>query len=236
MKTPSQATAGADPRVAAALARNDAYLHDFVEAHGICPWAKHCRETGRLLRQVLLAPGGLPGTPAWDEAVALADAAVLRAEQVPEQELEVGLVIFAAACDSLGVGSAAAERWGSFCSAVRAATERRHGEAEPPFFCVPFHPDFPEDLATPARAVRFMRRSPDPTLQLVRRKLLREIRGRTTDTLVVDPSRLSFEELQALAPPESISDRIARSDLETVKALGVEEARLILERARKLGR
>ena len=236
MTTGSAAAPTNDPRVAAALARNDAYLHDFVEAHNLCPWARYCRETGHLHRRVVLVAGGLQATPAWSAAVAAADAAVLEAESAPPASLEVGLLIFPALDEALSTGAAAAERWTAFCGAVRAATEARHGKREPPFFCVPFHPDFPEDLATPARAVRFMRRSPDPTLQLVRRSLLREIRGRTPDTLVVDPTKLSDAELQALQVPESVSDRIARVDLETVKSLGVEEARLILDAARRLGR
>ncbi len=234
MTTASEAAPTADPRTTAALARNDAYLHDFVEALNLCPWARYCRETGHLHRQVVLTAGGVQGTVAWDEAVRAAEAAVLAAESVPAASLEVGLLIFPALDEALATGAAAAERWTAFCGAVRAATEARHGKREPPFFCVPFHPDFPEDLATPARAVRFMRKSPDPTLQLVRRALLREIRGRTPDTLVVDPAKLTDEELQKLQVPESVSDRIARVDLETVKSFGVEEARLILAGTRGL--
>ena len=236
MTTGPAAAPTVDPRATAALARNDAYLHNFVEGHNLCPWARHCREGGRLHRQVVLVTGGLQSTPAWDAAVAAADAAVLAAERVRAPDLEVGLLIFPALVEGLSAGRAAAERWTAFCGAVRAATEARHAATEPPFFCVPFHPDFPEDLATPARAVRFMRKSPDPTLQLVRRALLREIRGRTPDTLVVDPTKLSDEELQRLHVPESISDRIARVGLETIKGLGVEEARIILEGARRMGR
>ena len=38
---------------AGALARNDRYLREFVEALELCPFARKCRESGRLARRVL---------------------------------------------------------------------------------------------------------------------------------------------------------------------------------------
>ena len=36
-----------------ALARNDRYLREFVEALRMCPYAQACRESGKLQRRVL---------------------------------------------------------------------------------------------------------------------------------------------------------------------------------------
>ena len=219
--------------MAAALARSDRYLREFVEAWNLCPWARFCREAGKLHRKVLLVQGGEPGSAAFQAAALEVDAAIAAVEALPQGTVEVGLLILPALEPSLTLGTEGALRFERLCNAVRAATDARHTQREPPFFCVPFHPDFPEDLATPARAVRFIRRSPDPTLQLVRRSLLREVRGRTPDTLVVDPSKLTNEQLAALEVPESVSDRIARTDLETLKHEGVERARALLEGFRR---
>ena len=81
--------------------------------------------------------------------------------------------------------------------------------------------------------MRFLRRSPDPTLQLVRRSLLREVRGRSPDTLVVDPAKLTDAELARLEVPESVSDRIARGGLETLRREGAEKARAMLDELRR---
>ena len=57
-----------DPRIAAALARNERYVREFVEAFNLCPYARRCRETGKLQRVVLLNPGGAAGTPEFHAA------------------------------------------------------------------------------------------------------------------------------------------------------------------------
>ena len=223
----------ADPRVATALLRNDRYLREFVEAWNLCPWARFCREGGKLHRRVLLAAGGAPGSPEFLSAAHEVDAAIAAVEALPPDSVEVGLLILPALAPALALGPEGSLRFEQLCTAVRAATDARHAQREPPFFCVPFHPDFPEDLATPARAVRFLRRSPDPTLQLVRRSLLREVRGRSPDTLVVDPAKLTDAELARLEVPESVSDRIARGGLETLRREGAEKARAMLDELRR---
>ena len=45
------------------------------------------------------------------------------------------------------------------------------------FYCVAFHPALPMDLSDANRAVSFLRRSPDPTLQLVRIATLDRVRS-----------------------------------------------------------
>ena len=191
MTTTTEAVEGA------ALARSDRYLHEFVEALHLCPYAKRCRESGKLHRRVLLRA---------EEALE----AVRAIEALPEDSVEVALLIFPnAAAD--GIESARA--FEAFCVALREQMSSAHGGA-PPFYCVAFHPDLPRDLEGAHRAVQFIRRSPDPTIQLVRAAVLRAVRGDGDGgTRLLDPSSLSLEQLMAISSPLSLADRIAEANL-----------------------
>ena len=187
----------------AALARNARYLREFVEAFSLCPYAKRCRESGKLHRRVLLESA---------EAVS----AIAEIEALPPAAVEVALLIF----PRFDGGVRAFE---TFRGEVLEQMARAHAGQEPPFFCVAFHPELPMDLADPHRAVHFTRRSPDPTLQLVRVSVLREIRGdRTGGSTFVDASRLTAAELMGLEAPVSVSDRIAEANLESLRRAGPE--------------
>lgn len=209
-------TASVD-RTTAALARNDRYVREFVEALNLCPYARRCRETGKLHRRVL-----------GSRAEALP--AIAELEALPPESVEVALLIFPEA----EVGSLEAARaFEAFCAEVREAMARAHAplpDAEPPFFCVAFHPDLALDTADANRAVHFIRRSPDPTLQLVRASVLRAVRGtRTGGSTFVDASRLTLEQLMAVAAPLGVSERIAEANFETLRREG--PARLAAELA-----
>lgn len=139
-----------DPWEREALARNDRYLLEFIEALGICPFAKTCREGGKLHRVVSdLEQPDLGAVVAQVQAV----------EALPEDSVEVALLLY----PKLGLDARAFER---FVADVRRDYERRRS-GPVAFFLVAFHPDSKMDLANPDRAVTFMRRSPDPTIQMV---------------------------------------------------------------------
>ena len=218
---------GDDPRSAAALARNDRYLREFVEAFNLCPYAKRTRETGLLTRVVLLNEGGAPGCPAYENAVtALADA-IERMEHLPTDSIDVGLVIFAALVPALSRGLEGAHAFERLVGEARERMLSRHPNGDTPFYCVPFHPDFAEDLSDEHRAVRFIRRSPDPTVQLVRAKVLRAVRGNGT-TDYVDTAGLNATELMAISVPLPVSDRIGRANLRTLREESPERMRSLL--------
>ena len=222
--------APADPRAAAALARNDRYLLEFVEALSLCPWARRCREMGRLECRVILAAGGEPETPAFEALMDDAMTAVCELAARPPGEVEIGLLLFPALVPALRAGVEGARAFEQVCNAVRAAMQQAFAQ-EPggqPFYCVAFHPELGMDLADANRAVRFIRRSPDPTLQLVRVSVLQAARG--SDPLrYVDASRMTREELMAVQSPETISERIARLNWETLQREGPEKLRALLE-------
>ena len=178
---------------AEALARSDRYLLEFVEALELCPFARKCREAGRLARWVLR--GGRPG-----EATA---AAVSELEAAAEEEVEVALLIYP-------------EFEGDLRSFEEFRDEVRKGLRL--FYCVAFHPDLPIDLSDENRAVSFLRRSPDPTLQLVRVTTLDRVRsGRPAGSIYVDPSKLSYDELRSLQSTQTVSEQIARANLRTLQ-------------------
>ena len=178
---------------AGALARNDRYLREFVEALELCPFARKCRETGRLARRVLR--GERPG-----EATA---AAVRELELTSEEQVEVALLIYPEFAGNV-------HAFEQFRDEVRRSLRL--------FYCVAFHPALPMDLSDANRAVSFLRRSPDPTLQLVRIATLDRVRsGRPAGSVYLDASQLSPDELRKLEPPPSLSDQIAAANLRTLR-------------------
>ena len=133
-----------------ALRRNDRYLLEFIEALNLCPFAKGCRETGKLHREVLDLES-LQAAPVIERVQAV--------EALGDGAVEVALLIF----PRLQVES---RPWERFVSEVRREVEKLRG-GPLAYFMVGFHPDLPQDLTNADRAVTFLRRSPDPTIQLV---------------------------------------------------------------------
>lgn len=218
-----------DPRITAALARNDRYQREFVEAYNLCPYSRRCRETGKLRRVVLLDQGGDPGTAGFDAAVDAIVAAIARLERLPPDTIEVGLVLLPALHPALALGLEGARGFEQLVRTARERMQARHARGAAPFHCVAFHPHFPEDLANEDRAVRFIRRSPDPTLQLVRASLLNRLRhADPSGTHYVDIAGLSAAELMALSAPQSVAARIGRENLRTLNQARPEHLRELL--------
>ena len=96
---------------------------------------------------------------------------------------------------------------------------------------MPFHPDFAEDLPDEHRAVRFIHRSPDPTIQLVRASPLRAARGGGT-TDYVNTSGLRTAELLAIGAPQSASEKIAQANLRTLEEQSPDRLRALLAEIR----
>jgi len=158
----------------AALERNDRYIHQFVEALHLCPYAKRCRESGKLHRRVLFSQ---------DPEEVMAE--VRSVEALPVDSVEVALLIFP---DAPANGLESARDFDEFASDLRNRILDAPG-GDPPFYCVAFHPDLPRDLLDAHRAVQFIRRSPDPTIQLVRASVLKAVRaGDDGGTRLVDPA------------------------------------------------
>lgn len=176
---------------AAALARHERYVREFVEGFNFCPYARRSRETGALQRVVLLEED-------FQAAVNAIAGAIERLERLPAESMDVGFII-------LPMLSQGAREFEMLVRAAREQTEARHGTSATPFYCVAFHPDFAEDLADEHRAVRFLRRSPDPTVQLVRASVLEKVRT-----------------------SGAVSDRIAAANFKTLQSEGIAAMRALL--------
>ena len=77
-----------------------------------------------------------------------------------------------------------------------------------------FHPETPYQLTTPAQAVGFFRRAPDPTLQLVRVAALEQVRGpgNRDGKFMFDFSAEAWAELKKREHRLPTSERIARDN------------------------
>jgi hypothetical protein len=190
----------------AALERNERYIRAFVEALHLCPYAKRCREGGKLHRRVLFTQ---------DPEEVLAE--VRSIEALPPDSVEVALLIFP---DAPATGLESARDFDEFAASLRNRILDAN-EGDPAFYCVAFHPDLPRDLLDAHRAVQFIRRSPDPTIQLVRASVLKAVRGSDDGgTRIVDTSKLTLEELLAISSPLSLADRIAEANLAALQREG----------------
>lgn len=166
----------------------DRYLVEIVEAYGLCPWARSARTGGEV--SVGIVWGARPTTDDWVGAAReLLAMPTTRVAMLVAPELALTPVEL---------------------RAQREQVARRVVEAG----VADFHPDAALDLANPARLVPFVRRSPDPLLQLVPLTILDAVR--TTAA----PPTLSQQALLlggvAYTGSQDIGDRIAVTNHERV--------------------
>ena len=181
------------PKSAAVWRILQRYLVEVVERFELCPWAASARENGEIGFAVAW------GTPSEDDWVALA------AAELERSTVRVAMIV----APELAIEPGELRRMRDRVAA-RIPTA---GVAE-------FHPDAPLDLASPARLVPFLRRSPDPMLQLVPLALLDSVRGAPP---VADRARqAAILTGHAAALRESVSDRIAAANHATVARVHAE--------------
>jgi hypothetical protein len=178
------------------------YQSEVVEACGLCPWAERARVDGKVVERVIL-----DAEPSVDTAVAQIS------ELMHERHVEIALLIFPRV-------HLRRVDFDHFVAQVRTVDARRHPLGEIPFMFAAFHPEAAPDLSTAERLIPFLRRTPDPTIQLVRASAVERVRGRVPQgTQFVDVH--TFE--RAVIPPPSMRDRIASANFATVERMGVAE-------------
>jgi hypothetical protein len=149
-----------DPLVAEALRVNARYVEEVVIGWGLCPWAAQAWRDGAVARRVLP-----------EAAVDQAGVLTFLDEIAVDPSTSIGLLIF----PRVLLDEAA---WGAFAERIRRADRARRPDAAPPFLIAAFHPAPEEtaaDAANPAALVSYLRRAPDPVLQLVRASLLERL-------------------------------------------------------------
>jgi hypothetical protein len=177
-------TAPADAAlVAEALRLNTRYLDEVVLAWGLCPWAERALRDGQVRQHVRLDE-----TPEVDGVLAFID----ELERSPS--IAIGLLIFPRA-------TLASPAFDAFAERVRRADRARRpappDEPPPsPFLLAAFHPGAAETFTTPPQLVSYLRRTPDPTLQLVRASVLARATGTGRD-VSGDVTRANFESVTA---------------------------------------
>ena len=164
------------------------YLVEVVEAHELCPWARSARTGGELGIAILW---GTPAIDQWVDAAAQTLAPAIRVAMIVAPELEIAPAELRAVRDSVAARLPAA------------------GVAD-------FHPAAALDLATPARLVPFLRRSPDPMLQLVPLALLDRVRG--APAIAERAHQAQILGGHAAPPREDVATQIAAANHATVTA------------------
>ena len=152
-----------------ALRVNARYVEEVVIGWGLCPWAARAWNDGQVTPRVFA-----DATPDAARVAAFIDELCVRPDAA------IGLAIFPRVTSTVGA-------WEKFAEQVR--------RSRAAFLTAAFHPDYraPEGLLDAARLVPFIRRTPDPTLQLVRASLLDGLRGQAS----ADVARANFETITA---------------------------------------
>lgn len=185
------------------------YAVEVVERFGFCPWARPARESGKVVLRVIF------GSKTDDFAASLSElSALCERDDAPEIALFIYPLLDV---DRLG--------FEDYVRRLRLRSEARTEPGSPPldaYAMAAFHPHAAVDLGHPDRLVPYVRRSPDPTLQLVRKSALSSIKGLSSGTLFLDVSTLSIEAFRALSAPVAppLRERIAEQNLKTVTELG----------------
>lgn len=186
------------------------YAVEIVEALGFCPYAERCRLEGRT-REVVLPGDALDLEIALDAVRAIAR----------DETIEIGLLLLPRVYDDR-------RALARFVEALRALHQREPGGLV--MAMEGFHPSAEADLASPERVVPFVRRTPDPTIQLVRHAVLDRVRrGTQQGTAFFDPSQMSLDALMSEAEKRPLHERIAATNHGTIARLGVEHVRAILD-------
>jgi hypothetical protein len=193
----------ADPWTREAVRLYRRYQLEIVEACALCPWALRARLDGKVRERVL------PQSDGTDVSAAVAAIH----ELVADAGAEIALLIF----PRIGLGRAEFEQ---FVGRVQDADARAHPLGAIPFVFAAFHPDAAPDLSEAERLVPFLRRTPDPTIQLLRAAAVDRVRAGT-------PQGTQFVDIRLLdadaVAPVPLRERIARTNLATVNRMGVGE-------------
>ncbi len=210
---PADHTAEAWVREATRL--HDRYVVEIVEHFGLCPWATRARLGGRLRVEVALQT---------DDTDARAALAALDRWALDER-MEVGFLLF----PRLALARAEFDR---FTSMIRSEDAARHELGTAPFAMVGFHPEAKPSLDDPERIIPFLRRTPDPCIQVVRIAVLERVRGSVPEgTQFMDVTLL---DAAFTGPVEvSVRDWVGRANLETARRVGIDELRRCMDDIRK---
>jgi hypothetical protein len=187
---------------AEALRLNDRYLHEHIEGHGFCPFARGGRLAGETSRYVHYAD-----TASVDPLLDLMARVAADPKQVVAQVI-------------LPLVEVSPEAWIRFVDELTALGHARLGQRAVLAFAA-LHPRLRYLEGSPAALVPLFRRAPDPTIQWVRLDAIHAIyEGRDDDTRFVDLADAESY-LKSATPRASLYDRIADANAAEAARLGV---------------
>jgi hypothetical protein len=121
----------------------------------------------------------------------------------------------------------------SFVRTLRERDAARYEVGEIPFVTAAFHPSAKPDATEAERLIPFLRRTPDPTIQVVRRSVLDRVRGGSQEGTsffdLADLGKLPLPQRE----PISLRQRIAQANLETVLEHGIETLEALFQDIRR---
>ena len=158
-----------------ALRLHRRYLTEVVEQFSVCPWAKSARAGERMRTH-----GVTEAACKSEELRSLLD------DWAHDKSVEVAFVI----TPRFEGDREAFTKWAARVAAIR----------DDVFLSAPFHPDPRESSGT----IPFLRRTPDPTLQLVRRSSLEDIRAQDPPHYQ-DIFSIDLHELQRTTPAKTVA-------------------------------
>jgi hypothetical protein len=211
---PSSARVSDEQLIREALRVYERYAIEVVEGFDICPWASRARAEGKVETKIILA-----------ETQAEADAQALDAilGVAGTSHLEVGLLVFPRFMVDR-------RTFDAFVASLRARDAERSAGGRAPLVLASFHPEAEPHLDTPYRLVPFLRRTPDPTIQLVRHSVLDALRKPgESGTDYVDLATVDLKALLATKKRPPLHERIAMINLETVQRVGVDRVRAVMD-------
>jgi len=192
------------------------YALEVVEAFGLCPWAAYARRDGRVAEHVILA----------ENAVDPQQSLALLESLVGAPKTEIALFIY----PDLELDRLTFE---SFVRTLRERDAARYPVGDIPFAMAAFHPEAKVDLGDADRLIPFLRRTPDPTIQMVRQSALERVRGQSQEgTSFFDLSNLGLVPLPQ-KEPLSLRQRIGQANLETTLKVGAEALEAVLADIRR---
>ena len=188
-----------DARLAAEACRlHLRYTTEVVEKFNLCPWARRAGLDGEIGRSALLQADPDPGPT-------LALIARLEAERPPPP-----MVI--AIYPRLALSPL---DFDAFAAAIKATDQARH-RGSPPYVSATFHPGYALDERSPSALVPWLRRSPDPSLQLVRLDVIEAARG-PSGKILFDYSPAAWDELRRRVERGTVFDRVAADNQATAR-------------------
>jgi len=182
-----------------AIRLHDRYQIELIERFGLCPWAKHARKGNRTRTHVVLDASCLPN-----------ELSPVLERWDTDESVDVAFVI----APKFGDGP---EGFAGWAASLAALLDHR-------FFSAPFHPDVDEG----AGSVRFFRQTPDPTVQLVRRARLEEVRAQDPPHYK-DIFTVSLGDLEAECPVKTVAASVIEHNERVFESEGRETLQAILD-------